>query len=265
VLSAGSTFSPPILMRSGIGPADPLRSIGIEPVVDLPVGKNLIDHASVAVRLELSDRGRCADWNERHSNVYIRYSSGMAGVGTNDMVLTSRNMNGYDAEGLKFGAMAVIIWQSFSRGEMTISSADPYAMPVIDENLLGDERDLIRLRDGAKHLFEIAESRAVQSITDDVTLAHAVVDTTGKHIRDLKNDRDIDEWMMQSVRDTWHLVGTCRMGSENDPRSVVDPECRVIGVENLRVIDGSIMPEVPRANTNLTCMTIGEHMATRMM
>jgi choline dehydrogenase-like flavoprotein len=69
---------------------------------------------------------------------------------------------------------------------------------------------------------------------------------------------------MDTARDTWHLVGTCRMGAGDDPRTVVDPQCRVLGVQNLRVIDGSIMPEVTRANTNLPCMTIGEHMAQRL-
>ena len=67
--------------------------------------------------------------------------------------------------------------------------------------------------------------------------------------------------MLATVTDTWHLVGTCRMGAPDDPQSVVDPECRVIGLEGLRVIDGSIMPEVPRANTHLSCLMIAEKMA----
>jgi choline dehydrogenase len=88
--------------------------------------------------------------------------------------------------------------------------------------------------------------------------------TTPLTIADVQDDKALDEWMLATVRDTWHLVGTCRMGATDDSRTVVDPNCRVLGFDGLRVIDGSIMPDVPRANTNLTCMTIAEHMATRM-
>jgi choline dehydrogenase-like flavoprotein len=83
-------------------------------------------------------------------------------------------------------------------------------------------------------------------------------------LEDMSDARTLDAWLRETVRDTWHLTGTCRMGAPDDPRSVVDPDCRVLGVEGLRVIDGSIMPDVPRANTNLTCMLIGEHMAERL-
>ncbi len=80
----------------------------------------------------------------------------------------------------------------------------------------------------------------------------------------MKSDAALDEWLLSSARDTWHISGTCRMGAVDDQRTVVDSDCRVLGIEHLRVIDGSIMPEVTRANTNLTCMTIAEHMAVKL-
>jgi 5-(hydroxymethyl)furfural/furfural oxidase len=218
----------------------------------------------VGLKLHLKKAGRCLSWDERHSNCYIRYSSGMAGAGMNDMVLASRNSNGYDADGLLTGAITVILWQTFSRGEMRVTNPDPFAMPQIDQKLLSDERDLVRMREGARRLFDMARSRAIQSISEEIELARDVTGSAGRTMEDVSDDRALDEWMLQSVRDTWHLVGTCRMGAPDDPRSVVDPDCRVLGVEGLRVIDGSIMPEVPRANTNLTCMTIAEHMAARL-
>ncbi|MEZ4524277.1 MAG: GMC family oxidoreductase N-terminal domain-containing protein, partial [Thermomicrobiales bacterium] len=265
ILAAGSVFSPPILMRSGIGPVDQLADIGIRMVKDLPVGRNLIDHTSVGVHLKLKPEARTDSWDDRLLGCYIRYSSGLGGALDNDMMMASRNLNSYDESGLDTGAIAVVTWQNFSRGELRIVDADPFAMPEIDENMLSDERDLIRLRDGARRMFEVARHRAIQAICEDVYLSKGVTGTIELKIEDVEHsDRAIDGWMLETARDTWHIVGTCRMGAPDDPRTVVDPDCRVLGVENLRVIDGSIMPEVTRANTNLPCMTIAEHMAERL-
>jgi choline dehydrogenase len=145
-----------------------------------------------------------------------------------------------------------------------VTDTDPLAMPQIDQQLLSDERDLLRLRDGARRLFALAQHPAVRAISEGVLPSRGVTGSHTLRIADLANERTLDEWLLTTVRDTWHLVGTCRMGAPDDPRTVVDPDCRVLGVEGLRVIDGSIMPEVPRANTNLTCMLIGEHMAERL-
>ena len=265
ILSAGSVFSPAILMRSGIGPADQLASFGIPAINDLPVGQNLIDHTSVGVHLELKPEARSGNWEDRLLGCYIRYSSGLGGALDNDMMMASRNLNGYDDTGLDIGAISVATWQNFSRGELRLTDTDPFSMPVIDQNMLSDERDLIRLRDGAKRLFKLARHRAVQAISEDVTLSKGVTGTANLKIEDVEHDdRAIDAWMRETARDTWHLVGTCRMGASDDSRTVVNSDCRVLGVEGLRVIDGSIMPEVTRANTNLPCMTIGEHMAARL-
>ncbi len=264
VLSCGSVFSPPILIRSGIGPADDLTALGIPVLKDLPVGQNLSDHSSVGIHLHLKPEARATSWDDRLLGCYIRFSSGMAEAGANDMVIASRNLNGYNEAGLAAGAMSVITWQNFSKGTLKVVDPDPHAMPEIDENLLSDERDLVRLRDGARRLFTIGRHPAVRAISDGVSLSQGVTLPIELTMDDVQNDKALDEWMVLAVRDTWHLVGTCRMGSPDDPRTVVDPDCRVLGIDNLRVIDGSIMPDVPRANTNLTCMAIAEHMATRL-
>ncbi|CAN5658185.1 GMC family oxidoreductase N-terminal domain-containing protein [soil metagenome] len=265
ILSAGSVFSPPILMRSGIGPADQLSNLGIPVVRDLPVGQNLLDHSSVGVHLKLKPEARTDNWDDRLLGCYIRYSSNLGGALDNDMMMASRNLNSYDATGFDTGAIAVVTWQNFSRGELRLVDPDPFAMPEIDQNLLSDDRDLIRLRDGARRLFTIARHRAFQAISEDVSLSKGVTGTIDFKIEDVEgSDRAIDDWMKETVRDTWHLTGTCRMGAADDPRTVVDPDCRVLGIEHLRVVDGSIMPEVTRANTNLPCMTIGEHVAARL-
>ena len=264
IVSAGSTFTPGILIRSGIGPESHLRELGLDVVADLPVGQNLVDHASVGVQLMLKDSARCASIDDRHSNLYIRFSSGIEGAGTNDMVFSSRNLNGYDESGLERGALAVNLWQTFSRGELHLADTDPFSMPVINQHLLSDERDLRRLRAGVRQLFDIVRSRTVDAIAHDYALVQGLNVATSLRIDDVQSDGALDAWMLESVRDTWHLVGTCRMGDPGDSRTVVDPDCRVLGFDNLRVIDGSIMPEVPRANTNLPCMAIAEHMAERL-
>jgi choline dehydrogenase len=188
----------------------------------------------------------------------------MAGTGRNDMVIASRNLNGYDEAGLAAGGMSVLLWQTFSRGMLRVTDPDPLVMPEIEQNMLSDERDLVRMRAGARRLFEIGRHPAVQAISESISLSQGVMSILSLTMDDVADDRALDEWLLATVRDTWHLVGTCRMGAPDDPRTVVDPECRVLGVEGLRVIDGSIMPDVPRANTNLTCMTIAEHMAERL-
>jgi choline dehydrogenase len=264
ILSAGSVFTPPILIRSGIGPADDLLGLGIPVLRDLPVGRNLRDHSSVGVHLQLRPEARATSWDDRLLNCYIRYSSHLCGAGDNDMVIASRNQAGYDEAGFASGAISVLTWQNFSEGVLRVIDRDPLAMPEIDERLLSDERDLVRMRDGARRLFAIARHPAVQSISEKISLGQGVMGRVELTIDDVDDDKALDEWMLATVRDTWHLVGTCRMGAVDDPRTVVDSECRVLGIDKLRVIDGSIMPDVPRANTNLTCMTIAEHMAARL-
>jgi 5-(hydroxymethyl)furfural/furfural oxidase len=100
---------------------------------------------------------------------------------------------------------------------------------------------------------------AVRAISDGIE-SYVTGDESGA----FGSDAELDQWLLENCQDTQHPVGSCRMGSVDDPRSVVDPECRVIGIGGLRVIDASIMPEVPRANTHLTAVMIGERMAEQI-
>ena len=81
---------------------------------------------------------------------------------------------------------------------------------------------------------------------------------------DLRTDNDIDAWLLANVNDYVHAVGTCRMGRPDDPAAVVDPDCRVLGYEGLRVCDASVMPDLPKANTHLTVVAIADELARRM-
>ena len=104
-------------------------------------------------------------------------------------------------------------------------------------------------------------SLPIQSLSERITLGRS----DGLMMDDVANPAELDRWMQASVFDTYHPVGSCRMGAENDARSVVDPSCRVIGVDGLCVIDASIMPEIPRANIHLACVMLGEHAVTRFL
>ncbi len=259
VLSAGSTFSPGILIRSGIGPARDLDSLGIPHIADLPVGENLIEHSAVWIGLNLKPEARATSVDQRHTNCCVRYSSGLADAGRNDMILISMNVGGLGVEGLQRGLINVCTFQTFSRGRLTVTSTDPLANPEIDLAMFSDDRDLVRLRDGMRRLQQIIAHPAVQRITESTASW-----VTGQVIGADASDEELDAWIVANSQDCQHPIGTCRMGAADDPRSVVDPACRVIGVEGLRVIDGSIMPENPRANTHLTCVMIGELMAERL-
>jgi choline dehydrogenase len=116
------------------------------------------------------------------------------------------------------------------------------------------------LRDGVRLLFEISRHPAFSDIVEGISVGDPLSGNR-RSIDSFSNDAQLDQWLLQECADCYHIVGTCRMGAADDPRSVVDPDCRVIGVDGLRVIDASIMPEVPRANTHLTTVMIAERMA----
>lgn len=259
ILAAGSIHSPAILIRSGIGSAEELAALGIPVVADLPVGENLVEHSAVWIGLNLKPEARAAALDQRHTNCCVRYSSGLAGSGRNDMIVISMNVGGFGEEGRQRGLINVCTFQTFSRGRITVTSTDPLVDPEVDLAMLSDERDLVRLRDGMRRLQQIVAHPATQRIT-----ASTASWVTGESLAPDASDDELDAWLLANCQDCQHPIGTCRMGAPDDPRSVVDPECRVIGVQGLRVIDASIMPENPRANTHLTCVMIGELMAERL-
>jgi 5-(hydroxymethyl)furfural/furfural oxidase len=259
LLCAGAVHSPTILVRSGIGPAEDVRGLGLDLVRGAPVGHNLVDHSSVWLGLGLKPAARAASKDERHTNCCVRYSSDLAGAGKNDMFMASMNMIGYDDAGLSKGLVIIATWQTFSRGVLRVTSADPDANPDIDIRMLSDERDLIRMRDGMQRLWQVVHQSPFDAITD-----HLESVVTGEIMTELPTGDKLDDFLLSVCGDTQHPVGTCRMGPPGHPSSVVDPDCRVIGVDGLRVIDASVMPEVPRANTHLSTVMIAEHMVRQL-
>jgi choline dehydrogenase len=119
------------------------------------------------------------------------------------------------------------------------------------------------MRDGMRRLQELSQHSAITSIAERISFGNPLLITQG--IAELPPEgAALDQWMMANCFDSQHGAGTCRMGPASNPRSVVDTDCRIIGLERLRVIDCSVMPEIVRANTHLSTVMIAEMMADRI-
>ena len=262
VLSAGVIHSPAILLRSGVGPARQLRDLGIEVRADLPVGRGLQDHPMALVSLPLRPDARVRSPHDRHTNVCVRWTSG-ADAPVNDLMFGSLNQDvlamALTGEGAASGAYGVWLNKPYSRGELVLTSTDPAAQPRVELGMLYDDRDLPRLRVGVRALMDLAAREETTSIVD------APLDGRNAALLAAIDDDDrLDHHLLTTVGDAQHGTSTCRMGNPDDHDSVVDPACRVLGVEGLHVVDASIFPAVTRANTNLASIMAAELMADRL-
>ncbi|MBW6401254.1 GMC family oxidoreductase [Roseomonas sp. HJA6] len=264
VLSAGAIHSPTILLRSGIGPAAELAALGIPVLHDLPaVGRNLMDHpilrATLALKPDHVARGRDA----RHTNCCLTYSSGLAGGAERDMIMIAFNHRGVTDDDLpsSSGAIGLSLYDAYARGSVRLTSANPDAQPVVEENMLDDPADLLRMRDGVKRLARLVARDAVTGIAERITFCETELSLAEAAALP---DAELDQVMLEQAGDIQHAAGTCKMTAHEDPRGVVDPDLRVRGVEGLRVADASIMPTDCRANLHFTCVMIGENLARRM-
>ena len=127
---------------------------------------------------------------------------------------------------------------------------------MIESNLLDEHVDLVRLRDAVHRALDLVRQPAFAA-----TVEHVAIDPSGHGIDQLGDDATIDRWLRETAGDAAHICGTCRMGAPDDPRAVVDPCGRVLGVDGLYVADASIFPAVPRANTNLPVIAAAERVA----
>jgi choline dehydrogenase-like flavoprotein len=264
VLCAGAIHSPTILMRSGIGPAVALRGLGIAVQHDLPaVGQHLMDHPILRATIALKPGFRAEGADARHTNCCLTYSSGLGGGGERDMIMIAYNHRGLTADGQPApgGAVGVALYDAFSRGSLRLTSADPEAQPEVDENMLDDPRDRLRLRDGVRRLARLTALEPMSRIAEAITFGDSAL--TMAEAAALPEDA-LDALMLREASDIQHAAGTCRMTAHEDPRGVVDPDLRVRGVDGLRVADASIMPTDCRANLHFTCVMIGENLARRM-
>jgi choline dehydrogenase-like flavoprotein len=270
ILSAGAIGSPQLLLLSGIGPADHLRSVGVTVHHDLPgVGENLHDHPYVVCIWESSapeslygaDKPKpMLEWILRRSGpltstvaeafAFVRSRPGLPAPDLQFHFAPAYFAdNGFEEfDGHAFTSGPVLV-STKSRGNLRLRSSDPLDKPRILTNTLAEPEDMASLVAGVKLAREIAS-------TGPLAEAAAREIYPGPGVDD---DADIEAFVRQHVDLLYHPVGTCKMGT--DDAAVLDPQLRVRGIDGLRVVDASVMPQIPGGNTNAPTIMIAERAA----
>jgi choline dehydrogenase len=271
ILSAGSIQSPQLLLLSGIGSADDLRAVGVDARHDLPgVGRNLQDHPFVSLIWEISDHNTLygadkpkplAEWVLRRTGpltssvaevvAFVRTRPGLPAADVQfHMGAAYYEDHGAETYDGHCAVIAPVLVSPQSRGRVWLRSADPSAPPRIITNSLSEPDDLRSLVDG----MELAREIAAQGPLREIVVSEL---KPGLHRRD-RTDLEAD--LRRRLMLIYHPVGTCRMSDGGDD-AVVDSRLRVHGLENLRVVDASVMPVIPGGNTNAPTIMIAERAA----
>ena len=254
VLSGGAVASPHLLMLSGVGAPDHLRELGIPVVHGLPgVGQNLRDHPGVRVMLRVKDDATLNP-NGPWTNLTLRYTA--TGSPTRNDIMISQAY----PSGPPYGDVSIeddfritcSLELPKGAGELRLASPDPHVYPVLDYRYMEDPWDRERMREAVRLCVRLLEHPSYQGLVKEII-------NIAPH--DLSSDEALDSWLVENLTTAIHMSGTCKMGPASDPMAVVDQYCRVHGLEGLRVVDTSVMPDVVRANTNATAIMIGERVA----
>jgi len=273
IIAASSINSPKLLMLSGIGPAAQLKEHGIEVVADRPgVGQNLQDHLEVYIqqectqpitlysKLNLFSKAKIgAEWlffktgdgatNHFESAAFVRSKAGVEYPDIQYHFLPVAIRYDGKAAAQSHGFQAHVgPMRSKSRGSVTLRSANPREKPVIKFNYMSHEDDWADFR----HCVRLTREIFGQAAFNPYRGAEI---QPGAHVQ---SDDEIDNFIKEHVESAFHPCGTCKMGAVDDPTAVVDAECRVIGVEGLRVADSSIFPRITNGNLNGPSIMVGE-------
>ena len=257
ICSGGAVGSPQLLLLSGIGPSDHLREMGIALRHELPgVGRNLRDHPNVRIPVRVS-QDFPLDPEAPRTQLALRYTA-HGSDDRNDMQILqssfSSPMGGdpLEGEGIRF---TCIIELALGSGELKLASTDPYEQPLLDYRYLEEPWDRERMREGVRLCLKLLEGEEYRKFVEEC------ISPTEE---ELASDDALDQWMLRNVTTTQHISGTCKMGPSSDAMAVVDQYCRVHGLEGLRVVDVSVLPDCVRANTNATTIMIAERVADWM-
>ncbi|PRY93929.1 choline dehydrogenase [Donghicola tyrosinivorans] len=280
VISASSINSPKLLMLSGIGPAEHLAEHGIDVIADRPgVGQNLQDHLELYLQVackqpitlfkywNLIGKGLIgAQWlltkkglgasNQFESAAFIRSKAGIEypDIQYHFLPIAVRYDGQAAAEGHGFQAH-VGPMRSPSRGNITLASSDPKQAPKILFNYMSTEQDWDDFRTCIRLTREIFEQEAFKPYyKHEIQPGEAV-----------QSDDELNGFIKEHVESAYHPCGTCKMGDRNDPMAVVDEQCRVIGVNGLRVADSSIFPRITNGNLNSPSIMTGEKAADHIL
>ena len=304
IVAAGALQSPAMLLRAGIGATADLEALGLRCAIDLPgVGRNLQDHPSLTFCHFLEPKFRMPLTRRRASMTAARFTSGVEGCDVSDLYLSSATRAAWHALGNRLGLFFLWCNRPYSRGRVQLVSPDAAITPRVDLNLLDDERDTARLAAGIRMLANVVEasglsrdqrdffpaafsprvkalSRVSKSNAVVTSLLGALLDTPaplrrtlierfftrGQNMASLlADDQALNAFIRANVFGVWHASGTCRMGSASDRDAVVDTQGRVHGTRGLRVVDASLMPRLPSANTNIPTIMIAEKIADTML
>ncbi|MBS7701537.1 MULTISPECIES: GMC family oxidoreductase N-terminal domain-containing protein [unclassified Chelatococcus] len=302
ILCAGAIQSPALMLRSGIGPSESLRRVGIVAVVDRAgVGQNLNNHPGIHVAVHLPrsskhDVSRTTCW----ATSILRYSSGVQDCPPGDMQIFSSSRTSWHPLGWRIGALTLLVYKPFSLGSVELKSADPNAAPLVRNRLLSDKRDLERMIDGLKRVASILASPRVRKVANEAFMPpggranklntpsfmnwlksgviNLLFDVPFGGLRRFLLRRQLvdletlirdkaarEDLILKHSAAVHHVSGTCKMGGKEDPMAVVDSDGKVYGVANLRVADASIMPTVISANTHLPVLMIGEKISQSIL
>ncbi len=269
------------------------------------VGQRLQDHPAVAVAAFIKPHARIIhDYTRRHIYVALRYSSKLDGIPQGDMFTVVTNKTSWHAVGEQIGSFIVTVYKTYSEtGQVKLAARDWRAEPVVEFNLLSDRRDLERMMDGVRRFGAMHLTPTMQAVTDnpfpasysDKVRQVGLVNTKNKLITDalaklldgpaalrgylmrklimedftlegmLTDDEQLEAFCRKAAVGVWHASCTCRMGNQDDPMAVTDPAGRVRAMNGLRVVDASIFPAVPCANTNFPVLMTAEKCADAIL
>ncbi len=269
------------------------------------VGQRLTDHPAISVSSYLRREGRMNNYTRRHMTLGLRYTSGIGGLPPGDMFVAVVSKSAWHDVGKRIASMLIWVNRTCSeRGEVKLVSRDWREEPLVEFNLLSDRRDLDRLMDAFKRMGQAYAHPEMQKLTtnpfpaaySDRVRALGVVNTKNKIItsvaarlfdgpqflRDylfdnvvvegfkfnqvMQDDEALEAFVRKATIGVWHASCTCRMGADNDPMAVTDNQGRVRGgISGLRVVDASIFPMVPSANTNFPTLMSAEKIADVML
>jgi len=280
IVAASAINSPKILMLSGIGPAAHLADHGINPIVDRPgVGQNLQDH------LELYIQQACIQpitlfkyWNLIYKGaIGTQWMTTRTGLGASNQFESAgflRSRPGVEYPDIQFHFLPMAVrydgtaaaeghgyqahvgpMRSKSRGQVTLTSADPEEAPRIVFNYMSHPDDWEEFR----HCIRVTREIFAQAAFDPYRGAEIQPGA------DVQSDEALDAFIRDHAESAYHPCGTCKMGAADDPTAVVDPECRVIGVDGLRVADSSIFPRITNGNLNAPSIMTGEKAADHIL
>lgn len=303
IVCTGGIFSPALLQRSGIGDPQLLSHLNIPIISALKgVGQNLQNHPILFVGFRLKSKARQSTHLRTHPSASIRYSSNLPETPRGDLYINIQSKTSWNAMGQQIGNLAACLLRPKSTGMVKINSQDSHASPMIEFNFLDKDQDVkrmmmvfkksveivmdqgiaqlmgkpfpVRFSDKLRQLNEFNarnanKAKILASLLDTIPGIHQLVmpRLTGSNVNlwdVIAHEELLEAHVREHVAGMFHPVGTCKMGIKEDVNAVVDFQGRVFGVDNLRVVDASVMPNLVAGNTNIPTIMVAEKMAAQI-